>query len=178
MVSLIIRPNPRIDSKLFLEAVTYCNAHHNKPVHLRIIGVDIDKVELKNGMCHYMRLFIEIRHAHFKCKAYYMRDGALDKTKTEIVNASWETIKMRVKLNQYATHKINGEELYKFETDHMLFYLMNYAFIKLEYVQEGNKQGIKNVKAEDIKNALLNLDVKVVIKEIHGQKMIMPVYEG
>ena len=178
MVSLIIRPNPRIDGKLFLDAVNYCNYRHNKPVHLRIIGIDIDKVELKNGMCHYMRLFFEIRHANFECKAYYMRDGVLDKTKTEKVNASWETVKMRVKLNQYATHKINGEPLYKFETDHMLFDLINYAFIKLEYVQEGNKQGIKNVRAEDIKNALLNLDVKIKIEKKYGQTKIMPVYEG
>ena len=178
MVSLIIRPNRRIDSKLFLEAVTYCNDRYNKPVHLRIIGVDIDEIELKTGTCHFMRLSIEIRHANFKCKAYYMRNGALDKTKTETVNASWETVQMRVKLNQYATHSLNGANLYKFETDHMLFDLINYAFIKREYVQEGNKQGIKNVRAEDIKNALLNLDVKVTIEKKHDQTKIMPVYEG
>ena len=178
MVSLIIRPNRRIDSKLFLEAVTYYNDRYNKPVHLRIIGVDIDEIELKTGTCHYMRLSIEIRHANFKCKAYYMRDGTLDKTKTETVNASWETVQMRVKLNQYGTHSLNGNNLYKFETNHMLFDLINYAFIKREYVQEGNKQGIKNVRAEDIKNALLNLDVKVTIEKKHGQTKIMPVYEG
>ena len=178
MVSLIIRANPRIDRKLFLDAVQFYNDKLEKPVNIRIIGVDIDDVELKHGTCYYVRLSIEIRQANFKCKAYYMRDGVLDKTKTEIVNASWETVQMRIKLNKHANNNINGAELYKFETDHMLFDLINYALIKREYVQKGNKQGIENVRAEDIKNALLNLDVKVVIKEIHGQKMIMPVYEG
>ena len=178
MVSLIIRPNRRIDSELLLEGIKKYNDKEDKPVNIRIIGVKVDNVELKNGPCYYIELYLEIRQANFTCKAYHMQDGTMDMTKTETVKASWETVKMRVKLNKHGTHSINGENIYKFETNHILFDLVNYAFIKGKYVPKGNRQGLQYIRREDLKNALLNLDVKVTVKEEYGQTKLMPVYGG
>lgn len=176
MVMLIVRQNRRLDRKLFLDAVKFYNDKMEKPVNIRIIDVEIDNVEMKHGQCYFVKLYVEVRQANFKCKAYLMRDGVIDKRKTELVNASWETVGMRFKLDKHATQRANREPLYKFETDHILFNLINDAFIKREYVPKGNKQGIKNVRDQDIKNALSQLDVKICVKEEYGKTKIMPVH--
>lgn len=173
---LIVRQNRRFDRKLFLDAVKFYNDKVQKAVNIRIIGVEIDEVELKHGLCHFIKLYVEVRQANFKCKAYYMRDGAIDKNKTELVNASWETIGMRFKIDQYDTQRVNGDYLYKFETDHILFNLINDAFIRHKDVPKGNKQGIQNISKQDLKNALSQLDVKICVKEEYGKTKIMPVH--
>lgn len=107
-----------------------------------------------------------------------MENGVIDKRQTELVNASWETISMRFKLIRRGKHKINGESFYKFETDHILFNLINYGFIEKEYIQKGNKQGFQNITVHDIKNALLGLDVKIIITNKHGITQITPCTNG
>ena len=177
MVNLIIRPNRRIEKDLLLESIQHYNVKCDKPVNLRILGVGIKDVEVKQGTCHYIDLYLEIRHNNFKCKAYSMRDGILNKEKVEIVTASWETIKIRYKLIKHGHNRAGDKALFKFETDHQLFNLINYAFQQNETVPKGNKQGIQNVTMENIKFALVNLDIKVIVEELNGKRVLKPVHE-
>ena len=93
MVDLIIYPNPRIDQTLFMESVKRYNSRTDKPINLRVLKSEIitDPDDEDKDV---LQLFLEIRNGTFKCKAYRMEDGILDKNKTVWVKASFETIEM------------------------------------------------------------------------------------
>lgn len=174
MVELIIRPNPRIDKDLFLESVEFYTNKVKKPINMRIL-----KIELLNETEEYYKedynicLYAEIRTHNIKCKAYEMQNGELDKTKTVMVPASWETIK----IGYYVPMMDNAKPMFTIENNHELFKILNYGLQQHKTVQQGNTQGFKNIKLTELKNSLERLDVKVITEDMDGKLVLAP-YKG
>lgn len=165
-MDLIIYPNPRIDQTLLLDGIKHYNKRTNKAVNIRILKSDINT---GNGEEDILTLFMEIRQDKFYCKAYSMKNGEIDKRKTQSVQASWETITFCYTLEK------EPDDNYRVENDSTLFNLLNYALQERGNVMRGNKQGFK-ISSYEIINALNNLNFKAEIEEINGQQCIAPLY--
>lgn len=162
MVDLIIYPNPRIDQKLLLESIKRYNNRTDKPVNMRILSSEII-TDPKDKDKDILQLFLEIRNSIFKCKAYRMEDGKVNKNKTVWVKASFETVEMC-----YTLKKGNNNK-YRVERNDALFLLLNYALQQCNRVTPGNNQGFKGLTYNEITNTLDNLNFGAMVKEWYGQ---------
>jgi len=166
MVDLIIYPNPRIDQTLFLESIKRYNSRTDKPINLRVLKSEIitDPDDEDQDI---ITLYVEIRNGTFKCKAYKMKDGILDKTKTVWVNAFFETVEMN-----YTLEKDNGQN-YRVERNHPLFNLLNYGLQQRNRVTPGNNQGFKGLTYTEITSALDNMNFGAIAKQRYGQTVLL-----
>lgn len=165
MVDLIIYPNPRIDQKLLMESVKRYNSRTDKPINMRILSSEIitDPDDEDQDI---LQLFLEIRNGVFKCKAYRMEDGVLDKNKTVWVKASFETVQMGYTLEN------DGNNKYRVERNDPLFNLLNYGLQQHNRVTPGNNQGFKDLTYTEITSALNNLNFGAVVKQWYGQNIL------
>lgn len=166
-MDLIIYPNQRIDQTLLLDGIKHYNERKHKAVNIRILKSNINMGRYEEDP-DILTLFMEIRQDKFYCKAYSMEDGKIDKTTTQTVQASWETIQVC-----YTLEKEDGDN-YRVENDSLLFNLLNYALQERGKAMRGNRQGFKNISYYEIINALNNLNFKAIIDERNGQQYIVP----
>ena len=157
MIDYIIYPNQRIDQELLFDSINWYNVHRNLPILLRVVDVNIREKRLTNN--YELILNFTIGTSNFKCKAYHYEDGKVDKTKTEIVNATHETVTAH-----YFITGINSYKL-KVESDEPAFNLINYALQQHGVVVPGNMHGLKNINTTTLETALKNLDFKAVTEE-------------
>lgn len=167
MVDLILYPNKRIDKELFFESIQYSCKVIKKEVNLRILHVDIDET-MEDQKTAWINLLMEIRHYNFKCKAYGMNNGEVDKTRTEVVPATNEVINV--------PYMVGFEQnKFRIETDNDLYPLLNYGLQKAKKVVPGNVQGLKNVSYGDLVNGLQNLLFKAIaVEKEDGHINIVP----
>lgn len=168
MVDLIINPNPRIDQKLLFESVKSYNEKTSKPINMRILNSTIT-TNPNDEDEDILELFLEIRNGIFKCKAYGMEDGILNKNKIQLVKASFETVQINYTLNKEKCDK------YRVECNDPLFLLLNYGLQERNRIMPGNNQGFKDLKHNEITNTLNHLNFGVVIREWYGQNVLMAV---
>lgn len=165
MIDYIIYPNQRIDQELLFDGIHWYNVKRNLPILIRIIDVNIREVTLTQS--YELILYFEVKTANFKCKAYGYKDGKVDRTKTEMVNASHETVKVKYLVNGTNLHNL------RVETYEPTFNLINYALQQHGVVMPGNTQGLQKINATTLETALKNLDFKAVTEENeHGQLIL------
>lgn len=165
LIDYIIYPNQRIDQDLLFNSIHWYNVKRNLPILIRIIDVNIREIGLIQAF--ELVLYFEVRTANFKCKAYGYKDGKVDKTKTEIVNATGETVKVK--------YLINGGNLLNLKVERYdpTFSLINYALQKHGVVMPGNAQGLQKISATTLETALKNLDFKAVTEENENGQLIL-----
>lgn len=166
MVDLIIYPNQRIDKTLFMESIKRHNSRTDKPINLRVLKSEI-VTDQNDEDKDILQLFLEIRNGTFKCKAYKMEDGILDKNKTVWVNAFFETVQMGYTLVK------DGHDKYRVERNDPLFNLLNYGLQQRNRVTPGNNQGFKDLTYTEITGALDNLNFGAVVKQRYGQTVLL-----
>ena len=166
MVDLIIYPNPRIDQQLLFESIKRYNGRTDKPINMRILSSEII-TDPNDEDQDILKLFLEIRNNIFKCKAYRMEDGILDKNKTGWVKASFETVQICYTLKKEWNNK------YRVERNNPLFNLLNYGLQQRNRVTPGNNQGFKDLTYSEITNALDNLNFGAMVKQWYGQNTLM-----
>ena len=165
MIDYIIYPNRRIDQDLLLDGIFWHNVNHNVPILLRIVDATIREIPLNNS--YELKMYFGIRTAKFKCKAYHYNNGLIDKTKTEVVNASGETI-----LAKYLIKGTNDHRL-RVEVYDPAFNLINYALQQYGAIARGNRHGLKNINATILETSLKNLDFKAIVKEDANGQLIL-----
>lgn len=167
MFKLIVRPNKRIDKDLLLQSIKWCNDHVKKPVILRILEVGQDNANYFDD--NIISIAVEIRQYNFKCRAYKCDNGKLDKSQWEVVNATNEVVLLNYPVEYSSIEQMTIEKW------HPLWPLLNYGLEQRQKVPTGNRQGFKNIKINDISNALNNLEFKAcVFEDDKGQLYIKP----
>lgn len=165
MIDYIIHPNRRIDQDLLFNSIHWYNIERNLPILIRIIDADIRDISLKHT--YELLLYFEVRTANFKCKAYGYKNGTVNKNKTQIVNATGETVKVK--------YMVNGGNLLNLRVERYdpPFNLINYALQEHGVVMPGNAQGLKSINATLLETALKNLDFKAVTEENDNGQLIL-----
>ena len=165
MVELIIHPNPRIDKGLLFDSIKEFNEKTGKAILLRVLKSEIQPHDEETDS---ITIYIEVLHNNFICNAYYMVNGEIDKTKTQRVKASWETIECC-----YLLKKDNNDK-YIIERNDPIFRLANYGLQEHKRMIKGNNQGFI-VSEIELKNALNGLTFGGAMKQFYGVEMLMPI---
>lgn len=150
---------------MLFDSIHWYNVKRNLPILMRIVNAKIREVPLINS--YELLLYLQIRTAQFKCKAYNYKDGKVDKSKMAKVNATHETIKVK--------YLVNGENMrnLEVETCDPAFNIINYSLQQNGIVVPGNTHGLRHIDSAILENALSHLDFKAVInKDDNGQLIL------
>lgn len=165
MIDYIIYPNQRIDQELLFDSIHWYNVNRNLPILIRIVDVRIRQITLTQS--YELILYFEIRTAKFKCNAYDYEDGEVDRNKTELVNATHETVPVKYLINGTNDHNLRVENY------EPVFNLINYALQQHGVVVPGNTQGLQHINTTTLLMALKNLDFKAVTEENENGQLIL-----